>query len=139
MDQQKKYLSQRDQKKKSVAKTIWATIALAAVLIIIVIKFALSSTYKVSKQFTGMPTSNDVYAVSKQFITPTLKGTGAQFSEDGYQYSKKADSVFVIRSVVETKSTDGYPLKTTFKITLKYKGGIVLDQKNWDVLNLDED
>lgn len=139
MDSQKKYLSQRDQKKKTVVKAIWATIALASVLIIIVIKFALSSTYKVNKQFTGMLTSNDVYAVSKQFIIPTLKGTGAQFSEDGYQYNKKADSVFVIRSVVETKNNEGYPLKTTFKITLKYKGGLILDQKNWDVLNLDED
>ncbi|WP_179414048.1 hypothetical protein HDF19_17155 [Mucilaginibacter sp. E4BP6] len=86
-----------------------------------------------------MPSSNEVYSVAKQFVLPTLKGSGASFSEDGYEYGKKADSVFIIRSVVNTKTRGGDLLKTNFEITLKYKGGAVADESSWEVLNLNED
>jgi hypothetical protein len=139
MEQQKNYLSHKKQKKKSAVKAVWIISALAVVFIIVVAKFALSGDNEVNTLFTGMPSSSEVYTISKLFVLPTLKGTGASFSEDGYEYGKKADSVFVIRSVVNTKTSGGDPLRTNFKITLKYKGGPVADENNWEVLNLEED
>jgi len=139
MEPQKNYLAQKKQKKKSAVKVVWIILALAIVFIIIVVKFALSGDNDVNTLFTGMPSSNEVYNIAKQFVLPTLKGNGASFSEDGYEYGKKADSVFVIRSVADTKTSDGDLLKTNFEITLKYKGGAVDDESSWEVLNLNED
>jgi hypothetical protein len=138
MEPQKNYLVQKKQKKKSAVKVIWILLTLAIVFIIIVAKFALSGDSNINTLFTGMPSSNEVYNIAKQFVLPTLKGNGANFSEDGYEYGKKADSVFVIRSAVNTQTSDGDPLKTNFEITLKYKGGAVTDESSWEVLNLDE-
>ena len=139
MEQPRNYLSQKKQKKKSAVKAVWIILALAIIFIVIVAKFALSGDNEVNTLFTGMPSSGEVYNISKLFVLPTLKGTGASFSEDGYEYGKKADSVFVIRSVVDTKTSGGDPLKTSFEITLKYKGGAVADESSWEVLNLEED
>ena len=139
MEQPRNYLSQKKQKKKSAVKAVWIILALAIIFIVIVAKFALSGDNEVNTLFTGMPSSGEVYNISKLFVLPTLKGTGASFSEDGYEYGKKADSVFVIRSVVDTKTSSGDPLKTSFEITLKYKGGAVTDESSWEVLNLEED
>jgi hypothetical protein len=139
MEPQKSYLAQKKQKKKSAVKVVWIIVALVIVFIIIVVKFALSGDNDVNTLFTGMPSSNEVYNVAKQFVLPTLKGNGASFSEDGYEYGKKADSVFVIRSVVDTKTSGGDLLKTNFEITLKYKGGAVDNESSWEVLNLNED
>jgi len=139
MEPQKNYLAHKKQKKKSAVKVVWIILLLAIVFIIIVVKFALSGDNDINTMFSGMPSSNEVYSVAKQFVLPTLKGSGASFSEDGYEYGKKADSVFIIRSVVNTKTSGGDLLKTNFEITLKYKGGAVADESSWEVLNLNED
>jgi len=138
MEPQKNYLSHKKQKKKSAIKVLWIIFALAIVFIVIVARFALSGDNDINTLLDGMPSSNEVYNIAKQFVLPTLKGNGASFSEDGYEYGKKADSVFIIRSVVDTKTSDGGALKTSFEITLKYKGGAVTDESSWELLNLNE-
>jgi hypothetical protein len=138
MESQKNYLAQKKRKKKSAVKVVWIILALGVIFIVIIAKFALSGDNDVSTLFSGMPSSNEVYNIAKQFVLPTLKGNGASFSEDGYEYGKKADSVFIIRSIVDTKTSDGDPLKTNFEITLKYKGGAVADESSWELLNLTE-
>ncbi|MHB8208225.1 hypothetical protein [Mucilaginibacter sp.] len=138
MEHQKSYLAQKKQKKKSAVKVVWILFALAIVFIIIIAKFALSGDNDVNTLFASMPSSNEVYNIAKQFVMPTLKGNGANFPEDGYEYGKKADSIFVIRSIVNTQTSGGDPLKTNFEITLKYKGGSVSDESSWEVLNLNE-
>lgn len=139
MESQRNYLTQKKRKKKSAVKVIWIIFALAAVFIVIIAKFALSDDHDVNTLFSGMPSSSEVYNIAKQFVLPTLKGSGANFSEDGYEYGKKADSVFIIRSVVDTKTNGGDPVKTNFEITLKYKGGAVANESSWELLNLNED
>jgi len=139
MEQQKNYLSHKKQKKKLALKVVWVIFVLTIVFIVIVAKFALSVDNNINTFFTSVPSSTEVYNIAKQFVMPTLKGNGANFSEDGYEYGKKADSVFVIRSVVNTQTSAGDTLKTNFEITLKYKGGSVTDESSWEVLNLNED
>jgi len=139
MEKQKNYLAQKKQKKKSAVKAVWVILLLAVIFIAVIVKFALSGNEDVTTIFSGMPSNDEVYAVSKEFVLPTLKGSGATFSDEGYQFGKKADSVFVIRSVVETKLNSGDMLKTNYEITLRYKGGSADNQSNWDVLNLNEE
>ncbi|MFI5157605.1 MAG: hypothetical protein ACHQF4_02000 [Sphingobacteriales bacterium] len=139
MELQRNYLAQKQRKKKSTVKGLWIIFALAIVFIVIIAKFALSGDNDINTLFSGMPSNNEVYNIAKQFVLPTLKGSGASFSEQGYEYGKKADSVFIIRSVVNTKTNGGDTIKTNFEITLKYKGGAVTDESSWKILNLNED
>ncbi|WP_461452539.1 hypothetical protein [Mucilaginibacter sp.] len=135
----KNYLVQKKKKKKSALKAVWVILLLAVIFIVVVAKFALSGGDDVTAIFSGMPSSDDVYAVSKQFVLPTLKGSGAKFSDDGYQFGKKQDSVFVIRSVVETTLNSGDMQKTNYEIMLRYKGGAANNQNSYELLNLNEE
>jgi hypothetical protein len=134
-----KYISQKNPKKQSVKKAVRLILFFAAMFIVVMVKFALSGDAEVTTIFSPMPSSNDAYAISKVFVLPTLKGSGARFSDDGYQYGKKQDSVFVIRSVVETRLTSGDMLKTNYEITMRYKGGAINNQNSWEVLNLNDE
>jgi len=136
----KNYLIQKKRKKKSALKAVWVILLLAVIFIVVVVKFALAGDGDdVTAIFSGMPTNDDVYSVSKEFVLPTLKGSSAKFSDDGYQFGKKQDSVFVLRSVVETTLNSGDVLKTNFEITLRYKGGAANNQNSYELLNLNEE
>jgi len=133
----KNYLAEKKKKKKSAVSAAWVLVALAIVFVIIIAKFAFSGS--VDEIISGTPSSDDVYAIAKAFVKPTLKSGGADFSDSEYQFGKKEDSVYVIKSYVKTKDNAGDEQKTNFEITLKYKGGAKQDQKSWELLNLNED
>lgn len=133
----KNYLAEKKKKKKSAVGAAWILVIIAIIFVVIIAKFAFSGS--VDEIISGMPSSDDVYAVAKAFVKPTLKSTEADFSDSEYQFGKKEDSVFVIKSYVKTKDNAGEDQKTNFEITLKYKGGAKQDQNSWEVLNLNED
>ena len=84
------------------------------------------------------PTSGDVYSIAKDYVKPTLKATNIDFADSGYQFGQMPDSVYVIKSYVETSNGSGENQRTNFEITLKFKGGAKDEDKNWEVLNLNE-
>jgi hypothetical protein len=86
-----------------------------------------------------LPSSDEVYSISKEFVRPTIRADDPEFSDSEYQFGQKNDSTFVIKSYVEVKDQAGQAQKTAFEITLRYKGGPKTDQRNWEVLNLNED
>lgn len=129
---EKKYLAEKKKKKKSAMSGVAILVILGLIFIFIIAKFALTST--IDDTFSGAPTQDDVYAIAKQYVKPTLKSDGS-FSDSEYEFGKKEDSVYVIKSHVDLN--DGQ--RTNFEITLKYKGGVKTDERNWDVLNLNED
>ena len=129
----KKYLAEKKKKKKSAMSGVAVLIILALIFIFIIAKFALTSD--VEDTFSGAPSHDDVYAIAKEYVRPTLKSGDATFSDSEYEFGKKEDSVYVIKSHVDLN--DGQ--RTNFEITLKYKGGVKTDERNWDVLNLNED
>jgi len=133
----KNYLTEKKKKKKSAVKAAWVLVILAIVFIVIIAKFAFSGS--ADEIVNGMPSSDDVYAVAKSFVRPTLKSAESDFSDSEYQFGKKEDSVFVIKSYVKTKDNGGEEQKMNFEVTLKYKGGEKQDQKNWELINLNED
>jgi len=99
----------------------------------IIVRFAL--TGNVQSIFSGEPTHDDVYQIAKEYIKPTLKSANATFSDSEYEFGKEQDSVYIIKSHADL---DGGQ-RTNFEITLKFKGGAKNDQRNWEILNLNED
>jgi len=133
----KGYLENKQSNKKSALKYVWILVAFGFIFILIVLKFALSASNRIV--YSGLPNSDEVYAVAKEFITPTIKEPHPSFPDSKYDFAKKDDSVYVIKSYVITKDSSGENLKTDFEITLKYKGGVNTKKSNWELLNLNEE
>jgi len=133
----KVYLAEKKKKKKSAMKGVVVLVFAAIAFVAIVIKFALTGS--VEDVFTGAPSSTDVYEIAKDFVRPTLKSPDATFSDSAFQFGQTQDSVYVIKSFVETPDGTGSNQRTNFEITLKYKGGLRTEERNWEVLNLNEE
>jgi hypothetical protein len=95
---EKKYLAEKKKKKKSAMGGVAVLIVFALIFIFIVAKFALTGT--IEDTFSGAPTQDDVYNIAKEYVKPTLKSDGS-FSDSQYEYGKKEDSVYVIKSFVD--------------------------------------
>lgn len=131
------YLAEKAAKRKTGQKALWALIILLVVVISMIVKIMLTGSLK-PDSFTGMPTNDDAYSVAKEFIQPTLKGTGADF-DHAYQFAKEADSVYVIKSSVTSSDPASGKITTHFKAVMKYNGGQATKSKNWSLINLDQD
>lgn len=129
----KKYLADKQKRKKSAMSGVAVLVILGVIFIFIIAKFAL--TGNVQETFSGAPSHDDVYEIAKQYVKPTLKSSDASFSDSEYQFGSEPDSVYIIKSHVDL----GGGQRTNYEITLKYKGGAKNEQRNWEVLNLNED
>jgi len=129
----KKYLAEKKKKKKSAMGGVVVLVIVALAFIFVIAKFALTSN--VADTFSGAPTHDDVYAIAKEYVKPTLKSDDATFSDSEYEFGKEQDSVYVIKSHVDLSGGQ----RTNFEIKLKFHGGAKNDQRNWEVLNLNED
>ena len=124
-----KFLKEKAKKKKSASKAVWVLLFfLAIIVVMVVINFTGSLK---PNFFKGLPSNEDAYEIAKEYVRPTLKSSSVNFAEDGYQFAKTSDSVYVIKSTVESEGTT-----TEFKIKLQYNGGQPDKQKNWSVIDL---
>lgn len=117
---------------------VWMLAVIGIIFIIVMVKFATSGGSSDVLTFTMFPNSDDAYQVAKQFIAPTIKSGNVAFAEERYQFAKKSDSVFVIKSYATSIDEKGGKLKTDFQITLKYNGGPKAVQDNWTLLDMNE-
>ncbi|MFD0750247.1 hypothetical protein ACFQZS_08855 [Mucilaginibacter calamicampi] len=125
-----KFLKEKSVKKKSANKAVWIVLFFCAIIISMMVKISLTGSLK-PEFFRGLPSNEDAYKIAKEYVRPTLKSSSVSFADDGYQFAKTSDSVYVIKSTVETEGTT-----TEFKIKLQYKGGEPSKQKNWSVIDL---
>jgi hypothetical protein len=137
MAETKDYLADKAKKKKSGLKALWLLLILLFVIVSMVVKIVLTGTLK-PDMFTGLPSSDDAYLIAKEFVRPTLKSSSADFEDTKYQFGKTADSVYVIKSSVISKDINNEKVTIDFKITLKYNGGQASREKNWTLVNIDE-
>jgi hypothetical protein len=133
----KDYLADKAAKKKTGQKALWLLIILVVVVVSMVVKIIFTGNLK-PDVFNGLPTSDEAYTIAKEFVKPTLKSTSADFNDSRYQFAKTSDSVYVIRSSVDSKDATGEKITVNFKITLKYNGGQASRQQNWTLVNIDE-
>jgi hypothetical protein len=132
------YLKDKQHKKKTAMIGAWMLALFGIIFMIVVVKFATSGGSSDMLTFTMFPNSDDAYQVAKQYIAPTIKSSNLAFAEDRYQFAKKSDSVFVIKSYVTSIDEKGAKVKTNFQITLKYDGGPKAVQDNWTMIDMNE-
>lgn len=132
------YLKDKQHKKKTAMIGVWMLALFGIIFTLVVAKFATSGSTSDMLTFTMFPNSDDAYQVAKQYITPTIKSGNLAFAEDHYQFAKKSDSVFVIKSYVTSTDENGAKIKTNFQITLKYDGGPKAVQDNWTMIDMNE-
>ncbi len=132
----KDYAREKREKKKAALKVIWIIGLMGVVFLVIVSRFAMAGS---DDTYNGGPTNDDVYAMAKRFVRPTIKAANPEFQASGYNLKIARDSVYVIRSYAEAKDDSGSTEKTNFEIVLKYKGGPIAMKDNWELLNLNED
>ena len=131
-----RYTAEQAAKKKTGKKALWVLFILLVIVIAIIAKILIGSSLT-ADNYSGMPTSDETYAIAKEFITPTLKSESNSFEDSRYQFAKGDDSVFVIKSSVITTNANGEDA-INFKIRLKYNGGDPSKQKNWTVIDIDK-
>lgn len=86
--------------------------------------------------FDAPPTSDNTYEIAKQLMKPVIVDRDITFAEDGYQFGRRSDSVFVIRSYYVAKDKNE-AIKKYFRIVLKYNGKGNRNINNWMVLNIE--
>jgi len=133
----KNYKDQKAAQRKTGNKALWLLMVLLVVVIAMVIKIMFANNLKGGSGFSGMPTSDEAYAVAKDFVQPTLKSSSADFNDAHYQFSKSDDSVYTIQSSVVSRNAANDKITTNFKIKMKYRGGEPSKTKNWDMVSLD--
>ncbi|MGY3212116.1 hypothetical protein [Mucilaginibacter sp. HD30] len=124
------FLKEKSVRKKSANKAVWVLLFFCAIVIAMMVKISLTGSLK-PQFFSGLPSNKEAYEIAKEYVRPALKSQSVNFSDDGYQFAKTSDSIYVIKSSVETEGTT-----TEFKIKLQYKGGQPDKQKNWSVIDL---
>jgi len=128
------FLKEKAAKRKSASKAVWLLLIVSAIIIAMIVKIATTGKLQASI-FSGAPTSDDVYEVAKEFVRPTFAGSSVTFADEGYQFGKETDSVYVIRSTAKLQNGGG-TTTNDFKIILKYHGGQPSKIKNWSVIDL---
>lgn len=129
------FLKEKAARRKTASKAVWLLLGFSALIVAMLVKIGLTGSLK-PNFLSGSPTNNDAYEIAKQFVKPALNSTSVSFADDGYQFGKTSDSVYVIKSVAKLQNEGGEPITSEFKITLKYNGGEPGRQKNWSVIDL---
>jgi hypothetical protein len=133
------YLKDKQHKRKTAITGVWVLVVVGVIFAMVIIKFATSGSSSDILSFKSFPSSDDAYQIAKQYITPTLRTRKLVFAEEHYQFAKKSDSVFAIKSYVTSIDEKGDKVKTNFQITLKYNGGPKAVQDNWTMVDLNSD
>jgi len=132
------YLGTKSAKKNKALKGVWFIIAGAVIFIIVILRYVQNSEVRIASQ--GLPEKEDAYKVAKAFLKADSPGAEQiDFSDDGFSFGKKTDSIYVIRSTFEKHLEGGDLKKGSFSVTIRYKGGANDDQNNWDLMNINKD
>lgn len=126
------YHQLKNAKGKTARLGVWLVIGLIILFGLILFRFTLSGSQK-QNLFAGMPSKEDVYEAAKIIVKPSLKGDNVSFSDDGFEFGKRSDSVYVIRSYADVTAEDGSESRQYFNVTIKYNGGLAAKANNWEL------
>lgn len=132
------YLKEKQHKKKRAMKGVYAMVVAGIVFIFIMAKFATSGGVSEVLSFSKMPNADDTYKIAMEFVTPTIRNGNISFPDDKYQFGRKSDSVFIIKSYVLSTGGKGETNRTNFEVILKYSGGPKFLKKNWALVDINE-
>ena len=133
----KDYLSEKQEKVKSTARGIIVLAIFVIIFIVMIMRLAIRSGTN-EGLFPSMPSGKDAYEIAKDYILPTVKSGDPEFGEKDYEFTKNADSVYIIKSYFDIRDISGREVKTEFTATLKYKGGSSSNDRNWTLVKLEK-
>ena len=124
------FLEEKSAQKKSAKNAVWVLLFFCILIIAMMFKIFFTGSLNSGFDSGGLPTNEDAYEIAQEYVKPTIRGS-ADFADEGYQFAKLADSVYVIKSTLDN---DGKTIE--FKITMRYNGGAHTKQSNWSVIDL---
>ncbi|MCC8407930.1 hypothetical protein LJ707_03250 [Mucilaginibacter sp. UR6-1] len=132
---EKDYHQLKKAKGKTARLGVWIIIALIILFGLILVRFATSGSQS-KNLFGGMPSKQDAYEIAKIIVKPSLKGSNVKFSDEGFEFGKRSDSVYVIHSYADVTTDDNSQTRQYFNITMKYNGGLATKANNWELQGL---
>jgi hypothetical protein len=130
------YLAEKAAKKKATNEAMWVLLIFIVLFLAVMFRIAWRSE-SAGGFFSSMPSGDEAYQIGKDYIIPTLRSGNVEFDKD-YQYAKSSDSVYVIKSNFQATGPSSGNAKTNYKITIKYNGGVVSNDRSWTLVNLEE-
>jgi hypothetical protein len=128
----KDYEAEIERKGKTTKQGMVVLVIFIILFLIVMVRVALRSDLG-DKLSGGMPSDNDAFTIAKDYIKITSSSTDIRFTEDSFRGDHNDDSVYMIKSTYESgPNTD----KTSFSITLKYRGGNKSSSSSWSVISL---
>jgi len=131
------YLAEKAAKKKVTREAMWILLIFIVLFLAVMFRIAWRSE-SAGGFFSSMPSGDDAYEIAKDYIIPTLRSSNVEFADKDYQYAKSSDSVYVIKSYFQAKDPSSGNAKTNYTVTIKYNGGTISNDRNWSLLNLQE-
>jgi hypothetical protein len=133
------YLTEKEEKKRPTVEGIVLLAVFVVIFLAVIFRFAIRTGTN-EGFFSFMPTKAQAYLVSTAFVRPTVTIRGdVSFPDHDFQFSKDADSIYVIKSFYVIDDSEGHSAKKNFTITLKYLGGARTDGRNWKMIGLQQD
>jgi len=133
------YLTAKEEKKRPTIEAVVVLAVFVIVFLAVILRFAIRTGTN-EGFFSFMPTRAQTYQVSTAFIRPMVTIPGdVSFPDHDFQFSKDADSIYVIKSFYVIGDSEGHSAKKNFTITLKYLGGTHTDGRSWKMIGLQQD
>ena len=125
----------RSKHQKTARNGIWLLFGGLMVFGLVIVRFNVPEHNEVRLTDTGMPDSEQAYTIARQFIHDQ-SGKYLRFTANSYQFEQKADSIYTVKTNVESQEGDNSSI--TFSVVLKYKGGSSDDRANWMLLDINQ-
>jgi hypothetical protein len=108
-----------------------ATFSIIGVLAIVLIAIIFSAFSGPTKE----QLSDKAYFFAKEFVKENLKSpSSANFPLESAGTWSTADSVFILKSYVDSQNEFGATVRSNYYAKLQYKGGDYTDGKNWKLI-----
>jgi len=122
-------------KRKNLNKKILKVFGVIFAFIFIIGYFADKDSPK--RPESNMPDKEDAFIMAQGFVRPHLKAPSTADFSNNYKCVPSTDSSFAIDLSVDSQNSFGAMLRSNWRVILKWKGGNIDDNSNWDVEYLD--
>lgn len=118
---------------KTTLKVIFGFMAFCVLIVLIFGNDDKKATVKVPEELTN----SQIFYFAKDQIKQRLKApSSAEFSDDYNLQGSKSDSIYQVKSTVESQNSFGAQLRSYYMIKMKYVGGYDWsDDRSWQVID----
>jgi hypothetical protein len=104
---------------------------------IFIISYACGAFDATKTPESNMPDKEDAFIMAQGFVRAQLKSPSTADFSNNYKCVPNSDSSYAIDLQVDSQNSFGAMLRSNWRVILKWKGGNIEDNSNWDVEYLD--